>query len=216
VAAGTGKLSRQLLATGARCVAVEPSASMRAECRVAAPGVWVTGGTGERIGLRDACADVITVAQGFHWFDGKPALHEMARVLRPHGSLVLVWNERDLSVPWAAALDQVMRQAAEGTPFTVSEIMEPTFDGDPHFTRFALWRGQHQVAMTPAQVADMVTSRSYMRVMSEAARQAVVAEVNAITAPLGPTVVMPYATTAYCARALPGGCACDEEVPWSG
>jgi len=212
VAAGTGKLARQLLGAGARCVAVEPSASMRAECVLASPGVSVAGGAAECLPLRRGCADLLTVAQGFHWFEADAALHEMARVLRPEGALVLVWNERDRSVPWAGALDQVLRRAAEGTAFTVTEIMDPTFDGDPHFSPFTRWQGQHEVTMTPAQVVDMVTSRSYMQVMEEAARRQVVDEVRAIVDPLGPTLVMPYATTAYCARARPGGCACDEEV----
>jgi ubiquinone/menaquinone biosynthesis C-methylase UbiE len=212
VAAGTGKLSRQLLGAGARCVAVDPSASMRAECVLASPGVSVVGGAAECLPLRRGCADLLTVAQGFHWFEADAALHEMARVLRPEGALILVWNERDRSVPWAAALDQVLRRAAQGTAFTVTEIMDPTFDGDPHFSAFTMWQGQHEVTMVPAQVVDMVTSRSYMQVMGEAAQRQVVDEVRAIVDPLGPTLVMPYTTTAYCATARPGGCACDEEV----
>jgi SAM-dependent methyltransferase len=37
----------------------------------------------------------VTVAQAFHWFDAPVALAEMCRVLRPGGTLFLVWNIRD-------------------------------------------------------------------------------------------------------------------------
>src|SRR5580658_1811556 len=44
LAAGTGKLTRQLHADGADCVAVEPSASMREVFVRVVPGVPVVGG----------------------------------------------------------------------------------------------------------------------------------------------------------------------------
>ena len=103
VAAGTGKLARQLQAAAAHCVAVEPSAAMRAECRNASPGVAAVAGAAESLPLADHAFDLVSVAQAFHWFDAPRALHEMARVLRPGGVVVLVWNERDTSLPWASA-----------------------------------------------------------------------------------------------------------------
>jgi SAM-dependent methyltransferase len=175
----------------------------------------VAGGAAEHLPLRSGCADLVTVAQGFHWFDPAPALHELARVLRPDGTLVLVWNERDLSIPWCAALDDVMRRAGD-PPHQPTDQMRPTFDGDAHFSPFTQWRGPYEVTMTPQQVVDMVASRSYVRVLPEAARQAVLAEARAVVAPLGPSVVLPYVTSAYCARALAQACACPKEDPWSG
>src|SRR5580704_3349026 len=53
LAAGTGKLTRQLHARGATCVAVEPSASMREVFRTTVPGVAAAGGTAEMIPLGD-------------------------------------------------------------------------------------------------------------------------------------------------------------------
>ena len=65
LAAGTGKLTRQLHADGAGCVAVEPSASMRDVFRKAVPGVSVAAGTAEAIPLATSSVDTVVVAQAF-------------------------------------------------------------------------------------------------------------------------------------------------------
>jgi SAM-dependent methyltransferase len=92
LAAGTGKLARQLVPSGARVIAVEPLAEMRA---LIPAGIEVLEGTAESIPLPDASADAVTVAQAFHWFDAEAALREIGRVLRPGGLLALISNRRD-------------------------------------------------------------------------------------------------------------------------
>src|ERR671910_1713788 len=54
LAAGTGKLTRLLVPTGAEVVAVEPVAGMRARLAQALPGVEVLDGTAEDLPLADA------------------------------------------------------------------------------------------------------------------------------------------------------------------
>ena len=96
LAAGTGKLTRPLAASGARVIAVEPVAEMRA----ALPSsVETLDGTAESIPLGDGSVDLVTVGQAFHWFDGDAALAEIHRVLRPGGRLALVWNRRVEDAP---------------------------------------------------------------------------------------------------------------------
>ncbi|HEX5028163.1 MAG TPA: class I SAM-dependent methyltransferase, partial [Gaiellaceae bacterium] len=90
--AGTGKLTRILVAHGHRVVAVEPLDAMRSELEAAVPGAHALAGSAEAIPLEDASADVVTSAQAFHWFDHDAALPEIARVLRPDGRIALVWN----------------------------------------------------------------------------------------------------------------------------
>src|SRR5262249_23471773 len=90
--AGTGKLTRGLLALGHRVVAVEPLAEMRGELERAVPGARALAGSAEAIPLQDGAADAVTTAQAFHWFDHAKALPEIARVLRRGGRLALVWN----------------------------------------------------------------------------------------------------------------------------
>jgi ubiquinone/menaquinone biosynthesis C-methylase UbiE len=96
LAAGTGKLTRQLLGTGAKVIAVEPGNEMRAQLVKAVPEVEALPGTAEAIPLEDGSVDAVTVGQAFHWFRIGEALEEIIRVLRPTGGLALVWNERDL------------------------------------------------------------------------------------------------------------------------
>jgi SAM-dependent methyltransferase len=116
LAAGTGKLTRLLVPSGAEVVAVEPVAAMRAELAAAVPGVEVLDGTAEAIPLPDASLDAVTVAQAFHWFDAPVALTELARVLRPGGTLALVWNERDLRVDWVRQFGDVL-DTGRGRPY---------------------------------------------------------------------------------------------------
>jgi SAM-dependent methyltransferase len=111
LAAGTGKLTRQLVPTGATLLAVEPVAGMRAVFRRQLPGVPVVAGTAEHLPLRAASLDAVTVAQAFHWFDPVASLVELHRVLRPGGRAGLVWNAWDDSVAWIARLHRVVADA---------------------------------------------------------------------------------------------------------
>src|SRR5204862_6968162 len=70
VGAGTGKLTRMLVRTGATVIAVEPLAEMRERIAERVPTAVPFDGTAERMALRDGSAHAITVAQAFHWFDG--------------------------------------------------------------------------------------------------------------------------------------------------
>src|SRR3954454_19582945 len=83
--AGTGKLTRLLVPSGARVVAVEPIPEMRALIDVGG----AIDGTAEAIPMADGSAALVTVAQAFHWFDLDRALPEIHRVLRTGGSLAL-------------------------------------------------------------------------------------------------------------------------------
>ena len=95
--AGTGKLTEVLLDLGFDVVAVEPSEAMRALLPARAEAL---DGDAEHLPLPDASVDAVLVGQAFHWFDTEPALAEIARVLRPGGTLGLLWNLRDDSVGW--------------------------------------------------------------------------------------------------------------------
>lgn len=130
LAAGTGKLTRRLLETGATVVAVEPVAEMRAGLSADAT---VLDGVAEAIPLGDATADAVTVGQAFHWFDGDRALREIHRVLRPGGNLALVWNRRELDDPVQAAIQALLAPYRYGTPAHASDAWRGAFQRTPCF-----------------------------------------------------------------------------------
>ena len=91
--AGTGKLTRLLVARYARVTAVEPLDGMRAILAQAVPAATALAGSAEEIPLPDASVDAAFAGQAFHWFANDVAVAEMGRVLRPGGIVALVWNE---------------------------------------------------------------------------------------------------------------------------
>jgi SAM-dependent methyltransferase len=111
--AGTGKLTRLLVNTFDRVVAVEPAEAMRYQLAKLCSEAQVLAGSAEEIPLADASVDAVFAAEAFHWFDGERALAEMARVLRPRGTVVLMWNlPAGPAEPSIAAVDQLVRERA--------------------------------------------------------------------------------------------------------
>lgn len=109
--AGTGKLTRLLASRFDDVVAVEPDDEMRRLLVAHCPGVEPLLGSAEQIPLADASADALFAAECFHWFENERALMEMARVLRPRGVLVLMWNlPAGPTEPSLAAVEQLVYQ----------------------------------------------------------------------------------------------------------
>lgn len=102
--AGTGTLTRLLLGLGHDVVAVEPDPLMREQLLAVTPGARVLAGSAEALPLPDGSVDAVLVAQAWHWTDHARAAVEVARVLRPGGVLVLLWNVRDAGHPLTAAV----------------------------------------------------------------------------------------------------------------
>jgi SAM-dependent methyltransferase len=199
LAAGTAKLTRQLARTGARCVAVEPSPTMR---DVATQHLEsVVGGHAEALPFTPSCFDLLTVAQAFHWFDATSAVPEMARVLRPGAPAVLVWNERDESVPFVAELGAIMDRV-EGSVHAPASAFEPAFGAGGHFGPVRRHTFTLRVPMTSEEVVDLVASRSYVNVLAEPDRQHLLAEVRTLATKTVQPVMMAYRTEVLVAHRL--------------
>jgi SAM-dependent methyltransferase len=114
LAAGTGIFTRQLLGVGLDVTAVEPVEGMRRQFHLDTPAGHVVDGTAEALPFADGSFDVVTAAQAFHWFDAPVALAEIRRVLRPHGWLFMLWNERDHDEAWIRDWTHVVDSLALG------------------------------------------------------------------------------------------------------
>jgi SAM-dependent methyltransferase len=175
--AGTGKLTRQIAGLGASILAVEPVAAMR-ERIPPSPLVTAVNGTAEAIPLADGSIDAAVVGQAFHWFDGNRALAELARVVRPGGGLGLLWNVRDASVAWVAELDELIDRLAADEPRYRSGRWRDAFLRQDHFSVPARKSFLHAQRTTVPGIADRVASISYVAAAPDAARAAVLADVQ--------------------------------------
>ena len=100
IGSGTGILTGLLLISGARILAVEPNADMRAAAERMLghhPNFTSVTGTAEATPLPAHSVDLITAGQAFHWFDRAAARREFLRLLQPGGWVVLLWNDRNIT-----------------------------------------------------------------------------------------------------------------------
>lgn len=196
LAAGTGKLTRQLVETGVEVVAVEPVDEMRAELEAAVSSVRSLAGSAEAIPLPDGSIDAVTVAQAFHWFDRERAFVEIHRVLRPGGALALVWNMRDLGDPLQATIDELLaplRHAVEA-----GRHWDPSF-AHRLFTRFEERRFRHEQRVDRATLLDRIGSTSFVAALPDPERDALLARVRELAAERPEPIAIPYETEVYVA-----------------
>lgn len=212
LAAGTGKLTRQLVDTGAQLVAVEPIAEMRAKLVAAAPGVEALDGTAERIPLPNHSVDAVVVGQAFHWFDGVRAVSEIRRVLRPTGALGLIWQSRVPARPWIERLEEIIDRAAAGEPRFRTGSWRDAFDRVALFEPIEDATFDHVQRGDPEMIVDRVASISYVAALPAERRQIVLGEVRDLLATdseiVGADVVeLPYRAHVYWTRpsSLPAG-----------
>ena len=195
LAAGTGKLTRQLVGTGASVLAVEPLEPMRQQLERAVREVEALEGTAEQIPLPNASVDAVTVAQAFHWFRFEEALVEIHRVLRAQGGLALVWNERDLDDPLQAAIERVIARHREllgefrnwREPFQSSALFSPV-----ESRAFRL-----EQLLDVDTLVDTVGSRSYIAALPDADRNSVLARIRALTADKPEPISLAYVTEVF-------------------
>jgi SAM-dependent methyltransferase len=121
IGAGTGKLTRGLVALGFAVVAVEPGAPMLAQLQEAVPEAEAHEGPAESIPLQDGSVDAAFAGQAFHWFDAERAVPELHRVTRPGGGLALLWNWWDERDPLQAELGVLIGYAGH-QPYRDDEL----------------------------------------------------------------------------------------------
>ena len=178
VGAGTGKLTRQLVPTGARVIAVEPLEEMREQLLGAVEGVEVLAGSAEALPLPDLAADGITVAAAFHWFDVDRALPELHRVLKPGCGLAIIGNGRDLEQPLQAAVQSIIEVYLPGLDELRGWI--PVLEASPLFGPLEGVEATFEQYFDAAGLAERVGTISYIARLPDDERAEVLARVRAL------------------------------------
>ncbi len=194
VGAGTGKLTAVIASRGHAVTAVDPDAAMLEALRAQVPGVATIRGRAEALPFADASLGAVTFGQAWHWVDVPVASAEAARVLQPGGVLGLVWNVRDESVAWVAALGAAMGASAAESLISADEVrVAPPFGELAERT----WRWEH--TMTGEEIHAMVRSRSYFIAGDAQHRARVDAAVRDVLERRdgADTFPMPYVTHAF-------------------
>jgi len=205
--AGTGKFTRLLSALAPTLIAVEPVAAMGAQLTRLMPDVRLLNGTAESIPLPAASADAVVCAQAFHWFSTEAALAEIHRVLKPDGRLGLVWNVRDESVDWVAAITDIITPYEGDTPRFHTGRWRDAFSGkyfsQPEVTCFPY----SHVGSPQEVIMDRFLSVSFIAALDDEPKARVTAQLQALidTHPAlkgRDTVAFPYQTQAYVCHRL--------------
>jgi len=197
--AGSGIFSRQVRPFVGRVTAVEPSASMRDSFRTAQADMEILDGSDVSIPLDDDSFDAVFVAQAFHWFDAPRALEEIHRVLVPHGSLGLIWNERDETVDWVSDLSRAMQWDTR-QPYEVGKDFTGVISAGP-FTSVERILFKHSQLLSREGLLQRVLTTSYISTMEQDERNRLVASVRGVSDQLAEPILLPYVTTVYTARA---------------
>lgn len=206
VAAGTGKLTRLLVPSGAAAVAVEPLVEMAAVLRRVVPGVPVARGVAERLPLGDGSVDVVVVAEAFHWFRVDEALAELRRVLRPGGALALLWNRAGADpAPWQVELGVLLAGLRDpDLPFVGSHSGPWAEDvaAAGGFTPLSHRSFPHEQVGGAEDVVAGALSTSWVAVRPEDERRRFAEDVRRVLAGYGSPLVVPWRTEVHwCHRA---------------
>jgi SAM-dependent methyltransferase len=179
--AGTGKLTRVLLAAGYQVTPVEPDAGMRAQLTASTDGVTAVAGYAEAVPLPDASVDAVVAGQAYHWFDRERAHPEIARLLRDGGYFGAIWNHRDDREPWIAELSRITHDTPDHrgnfdpeptVTLELSDLFEPVERRE--FT--------HREPRTPESLVAMISTRSYYLTATPERQAEIVEGVRQLTA----------------------------------
>jgi ubiquinone/menaquinone biosynthesis C-methylase UbiE len=163
VGAGTGMLTKHLVALGGEVIALDPNEDMLMPLRDRFPQIHASLARAEDTKMPDECVDLVACARSFHWLDEAAAIKEFRRILRPPGWLVLMWTPRVTNdhPAWkvmAEVMDQAKKTYKQAVPW-----------GREHRVHYPeLFGGQHEVRLFPQEwdmdeerFVGLAESRSY-------------------------------------------------------
>jgi SAM-dependent methyltransferase len=185
-------------------IGIEPNAPMReaaAEFLSRFPKLSQRDGAAEHTGLADASVELVMAGQAFHWFDPPRARAEFARILKPGGFVLLMWNNRrKTGDAFHEAYEQLLR--TYGTDYL--KIRHENID-DARLATFFAPRPFHKATLANQQVFDFeglrgrLLSSSYVPLAGQPAHEAMLRDLREIFErhQRGGTVTMAYDTELF-------------------
>ena len=90
---GTGTLARGFALRGCRVIGLDPSTQMLEQAKEIDKQVGVNieyrVAKAESTGFPDSVFDIVAAGQCWHWFDRPKAAHEVKRILKPYGTIII-------------------------------------------------------------------------------------------------------------------------------
>jgi ubiquinone/menaquinone biosynthesis C-methylase UbiE len=159
IGSGTGISTELLLEHGYRVFAVEPNREMReaAEALLAKSAGFVSvDGGAEATTLADRSIDLVLCAQAFHWFDHSQCRVEFERILKPGGSVMLVWNgRRTTGEPFLESYERLLLTFSDD----YAEVRHENAASEAQIASFFEKSGYESVRLDNVQVLDWVGIR---------------------------------------------------------
>lgn len=179
VGAGTGKLTRGLVALGLEVAAIEPGAPMLEQLRTAVPEAEAHEGSAESIPLPGESVAAVFAGQAFHWFDRERALPELHRVIAGGGGLVLLWNWWDERDPLQRELGELVGYAGH-EPYREGELPR-----EPWFRELGRTVVETMEESTPDSLVAHLATTSMFVTMDAQERDVRLGEAHAVAARYG-------------------------------
>lgn len=120
IGAGTGIFTKLLLENTSDITiicAVEPNEDMRRKMQPLVEkyfDLYSIGATAENTTLPDNGFDLVTVAQAFRLFDKQKFRKECQRILKPNGTVALIWNSLDKNSKMTDEYNNISKKYCEG------------------------------------------------------------------------------------------------------
>jgi SAM-dependent methyltransferase len=191
VGAGTGKLTRGLVAVGFEVVAVEPGAAMLDQLRTVVPEAETFEAPAESIPLPDESVDAGFAGQAYHWFDRERALPELQRVIRPAGGLVLLWN-------WWNERDPLQRELGELIGFAGHDpYRQEGLPGEPWFREVGRTVVEADQESSPDALVGYLSTASALLTAEPKEREALLRGVHELASRYGERFTLPRLTYVF-------------------
>jgi len=191
IGSGTGIFTRALLAQWNTAIyqikAIEPSEGMRSmfSQTVKDDRVTVAEGTFDATGIAEGWADLVVIAQAFHWCpDYNTASAEFSRILKPNGTVAFTWNLEDRDgARWVSQVRDIIEVYEQNTPQFRLMLWRQLFDTPSYQREFnppeeKTW--QYKIQTSKNNVVDRASSKSYIAVLPDDKKAEVQEEVSKV------------------------------------